>query len=386
MKKLLLAVGLAATFGFAQAQSSVTVYGVLDVGYVGSSYNGTGTSATTKQTANSFGSGAETPSRLGFKGSEDLGGGSSAFFTVETGLSPESSTVSTWNNRQSFAGIKKNGLGEVAFGLQYTPVANVVAATDPGQLNGVVGSVLNVGTPQTFGTPGLQPYAAATSPGIATDAYTQRASNAMTLKSANFAGFQANAMYAANNTNTTQTNSTTGGPNNAYGYGLSASYNGINKLLLVAGYQNFKSNQLGTLTSPAPSLFLNNGAAGVNINDAQTYLGATYDFGILKAYAGYINRKITDTVNSAYTASRSGEQIGVRGYFTPVIEAFASYGVGKLQNFGVGLPNNTFTGYQVGSNYYLSKRTNLYAIVGSTQASGQDTSASNYAVGVRHTF
>ena len=386
MKKLLLAVGLAASFGFAQAQSSVTIYGVLDVGYVGSSYNGTGTSATTKQTANSFGSGAETPSRLGFKGTEDLGGGASAFFTVETGLTPESTTASAFNNRQSFAGLKKTGIGEVAFGLQYTPLANVIAATDPGQLNGVVGSVINVGTPQTFGTPGLQPYAAATSPGIATDAYTQRASNAMTLKSDDFAGFKVNAMVSGNNTNTTQTNSTTGGPNNAYGYGLSASYSGIAKTLLVAGYQNFKSNALGTLASPAPSLFLNNGTAGVNVQDAQTYLGATYDFGILKAYAGYINRKITDTVNSAYTASRSGEQIGVRGYITPVVEAFASYGVGKLQNFGTGLPSNNFTGYQIGSNYYLSKRTNLYAIVGSTQASGQDTSASNYAVGVRHTF
>ena len=383
MKKLLLAVGLAASFGFAQAQSSVTVYGLLDVGYVGSNYN---TSLTTKQTANSFGSGAESPSRLGFKGTEDLGGGASAFFTVEMGLTPESTTISTTNNRQSFAGVKKSGIGEVAFGLQYTPLANVIAATDPGQLNAIVGSVINPGTPQTFGTPGAQPYAAATSPDAAGNAYTQRASNSMTLKSDKFAGFQANAMYAMNNTNSTQTNSTTGGPNNAYGYGLSASYDGVSKLLLVAGYQNFKSNQLGTVTTPAPSLFANNGAAGVNVNDAQSYVGATYDFTVVKGYLGYINRKVTDTINSSYTASRTGEQIGVRGYFTPTIEGFASYGVGRLQNFGVGLPTNNFTGYQVGTNYYLSKRTNVYAMLGGTNTSGQDTSNTNYAVGVRHTF
>jgi predicted porin len=390
MKKLLLAVGLAATFGFAQAQSSVTIYGILDVGYVGSSYNGTTTNPGVKQTANSFGSGAESASRLGFKGTEDLGGGTSAFFTVETGLTPESTTASAFNNRQSFVGLKKNGIGEVAVGLQYTPLANVIAQTDPGQLNGIVGSIINVGTPQTFGTPGLQPYAAATSPGAATDAYTQRASNALTLKSDDMTGFKVNAMVSGNNTNTTETNSTTGGPNNAYGYGLSASYAGVNKLLLVAGYQQFKSNALGTVASPAPSLFLNNGTAGVNVQDAQAYAGATYDFGIVKGYLGYINRKITDTVNSAYTASRSGEQIGVRGYFTPVIEGFASYGVGKITNFGQGLPSNTFTGYQVGSNYYLSKRTNLYAMLGGTnggaQSAGYAVSATNYALGVRHTF
>ena len=383
MKKLLLAVGLATAFGFAQAQSSVTVYGVLDVGYVGSSYN---TTLTSKQTASSFGSGAETPSRLGFKGTEDLGGGSSAFFTVEMGLTPESTTMTSTNNRQSFAGLKKSGLGEVAFGLQYTPLANVIAATDPGQLNGIVGSVINPGTPQTFGTPGSQPYAAATSPDAAGNAYTQRASNSMTLKSDKFAGFQANAMYAMNNTNNTQTSSTAGGPNNAYGYGLSATYDGVSKLLLVAGYQNFKANSLGTVTTPAPSLFLNNGTAGVNVNDAQSYLGATYDFTVVKAYVGYVNRKITDTINSGYTASRTGEQIGIRGYITPTVEAFASYGVGKLQNFGTGLPTNNFTGYQIGSNYYFSKRTNVYAMLGGTNTSGQDTTNTNYAIGVRHTF
>lgn len=386
MKKLLLAVGLAASFGFAQAQSSVTVYGILDAGFVGSSYKGTGTSATTNQTANSFGSGAEEPSRLGFKGTEDLGGGTSAFFTVEMGLTPESTTISTLNNRQSFVGVKKNGIGEAAFGLQYTPLGNVIAATDPGQLNAIVGSIINPGTPQTFGTPGLQPYEAATSAGAAADAYTLRVANSLTLKSDDIKGFKFNAMAAANSTNTSQSNSTTGGQNNTTGYGLSASYSGIAKTLLVAGYQTFKNTQLGTLSSPAPALFLNNGTAGVNVQDAQTYLGGTYDFGIVKAYAGYVNRKITDQISSANTASRSGQQIGVRGYFTPAIEGFASYGTGRLQNFGVGLPTYNFTGYQVGTNYYLSKRTNLYAILGATQTSGQDTANTNYALGVRHTF
>jgi predicted porin len=386
MKKLLLAVGLAATFGFAQAQSSVTVYGIMDAGFVGSSYKGTGTSATTDQNSFSLGSGAQSASRLGFRGVEDMGGGTSAFFTMEMGLTPQSTTVSTLNNRQSFVGVKKNGIGEFAFGLQYTPLANVIAATDPGALNGIVGSIINPGTPQTFGTPGLQPYEATTSMAAQADAYTQRASNALTIKSDNMNGFKVNAMVSANSTNTTQTNATTGGKNEATGYGLSASYSGIAKTLLVAGYQSFKNNQLGTISSPTPSLFLNNGTAGVNVEDTQMYLGATYDFGILKAYAGWIDRQVTSTVNSNYSSSRTGQQIGVRGYITPVVEAFASYGTGRLANFGQSLPTYNFQGYQVGANYYLSKRTNLYTMVGSTQTSGLDVGNTNYAIGVRHTF
>ena len=49
-----------------------------------------------------------------------------------------------------------------------------------------------------------------------------------------------------------------------------------------------------------------------------------------------------------------------------------------------------FTGYQLGTNYLLSKRTNLYAIYGSTQVSNSSVAVSeggsSYGVGVRHTF
>jgi len=54
------------------------------------------------------------------------------------------------------------------------------------------------------------------------------------------------------------------------------------------------------------------------------------------------------------------------------------------------LTTANFTGWQVGSNYWLSKRTNAYVIYGATQTSSTSTtrsaSASQYAVGVRHTF
>jgi len=87
MKKSLLAVAALGAFASAaQAQSSVTVYGILDVGYIGTNARVSDSSVTTnggqkKTTTNQFGQSAEQTSRLGFKGTEDLGGGSQAFFT-----------------------------------------------------------------------------------------------------------------------------------------------------------------------------------------------------------------------------------------------------------------------------------------------------------------
>ena len=78
MKKALLASLLMATIGFASAQSSVSLYGVLDQSYYGLS-NSTGANTQLQNGINS--SGAST-SRFGLQGSEDLGGGLKAGFNL----------------------------------------------------------------------------------------------------------------------------------------------------------------------------------------------------------------------------------------------------------------------------------------------------------------
>jgi len=79
MKKSFLALALMSAFsGAAFAQSSVTIYGLVDVGVQGLS-NGNGKQAKVE-------SGQESGSRLGFKGTEDLGGGLKANFVLEQGI------------------------------------------------------------------------------------------------------------------------------------------------------------------------------------------------------------------------------------------------------------------------------------------------------------
>ena len=438
MKKSLLAVAATTAFaGAAQAQSSVTVYGILDVGYVGANSSVTSanvptqnyatntttyTNGSLKTTQSQLGQSAEQTSRLGFKGTEDLGGGLSALFTVEVGLTPNSSGASTtssvngtaMNNRQSFVGFKKNGLGDMAIGTQYQPVHISVGKTDPGQQNNMTGSVLYTGQADS-GVTGAT--------GGNTAAYQSRASNALTLNSDVMAGVQLHAMAILNNSNATTLNGVTtnsgnvsvGGNTNTNGWALGADYT-FNKFFITGAYTAVKNlttttNQLAYPNATAGvASATNNGSfaiwsgaqTAINVQDNTGYVGATYDFGILKAYAGWITRKASDTANSSYYQKRQAEQIGVRSFVTPTIESWASAGVGTYTPYGQNQNSAHFNAWQLGSNYWLSKRTNLYAIYGqyaqanatyvSTTTAGVSTTgnasvnANSYAIGVRHTF
>jgi predicted porin len=421
MKKSLLAVAAMTAFaGAAQAQSSVTVYGILDVGYgggnsrisdsAGTVANGF-TSGVAKTTAMQFTESAQQTSRLGFKGNEDLGGGNSAFFTVEFTLTPQDSNLAgnTYGgiyNRQSFVGYKKNGLGQAAIGLQYTPVFTAASATDPGQFNNMIGNVIYASGTGASGS----------GPSASNIGFTNRVANALELQSDSFGGFRVNAMLSQNNKNATESRTPVtgtagvGGNTNASGWGLGADYTWKN-LFVTAQYQALKQLTTASDLDPASSAVWTyaqaNGftaapttyfTSAVNVQDNQFYAGATYDFGILKAYAQYLNRKATSQVSSNYYLSRSAEQIGVRSFITPTVEAWASAGLGRYTAFGPNNPTANFNAWQLGSNYWLSKRTNLYAIYGQTitsnaavalgtaAASTVSYGANNYAIGVRHTF
>lgn len=115
------ALGLAGTN--AHAQSSVTLYGIIDagIGYV-SNLNG----AHVWQATASKGSG----DRFGLRGSEDLGGGLSALFTLENGFSGMNGTLGQAGRmfgRQAFVGLSYKPIGTVTLGRQYDVLADLVA-------------------------------------------------------------------------------------------------------------------------------------------------------------------------------------------------------------------------------------------------------------------
>jgi len=143
MKKSLFALAAVTAFaGAAQAQSSVTVYGIMDIGYIGGNVRASDGKAVGKQTFNTIGNGAETTSRLGFRGTEDLGGGLSAFFNLETQLQPNAATFSSLQTRAANIGVAKKGTGRATIGTQNTVLTDAVSPTLTGQFNFISGSVL----------------------------------------------------------------------------------------------------------------------------------------------------------------------------------------------------------------------------------------------------
>jgi len=130
MKKSLISIAvLGATCSAAFAQSNVTIYGIVDAGIV-SERGGIGGNVQ-KVT-----SGADSASRIGFKGTEDLGGGLSAIFVAETGFRVDTGALDNSSNqlfnRQSFVGLSSKTLGTLSLGRQYTPLYETIrGVADP---------------------------------------------------------------------------------------------------------------------------------------------------------------------------------------------------------------------------------------------------------------
>jgi len=152
MKKSLLALAVLGAFaGAASAQSSVTLFGVVDAS-AKSVKNG---DITTRQ----LGTDGLASSRLGFRGVEDLGGGMQAGFWLEAGVAPDvgnagganTSGATAFFNRRSTVSLM-GGFGEVRLGRDYTPTFWNLTFFDPFGTNGV-GSYLNLFQGGGIGTP-----------------------------------------------------------------------------------------------------------------------------------------------------------------------------------------------------------------------------------------
>ena len=154
MKKSLIALAVLAAAGAASAQSSVTLFGVVDATLA----FGKGSVADRTQLTNS----GYNSSRLGFRGTEDLGGGMSASFWLEAGLANDDGqgAATNSNNQASGAGAAvagrqgltfnrrstvslAGGWGELRLGRDYSPQFWNLTVFDPFGTNGV-------GTTQTL--------------------------------------------------------------------------------------------------------------------------------------------------------------------------------------------------------------------------------------------
>jgi predicted porin len=355
MKKTMLALMLGALAGTAAAQSNVTVYGIVDMALVRESG---GTANTTKLT-----SGVEAGSRLGFKGSEDLGGGLSAIFLLENGFQSDTGALGQGGllfGRQAYAGLQSKTAGTLTLGRQYTPQYLAIAAIDPFG-SGTAGDTKNLMA--------------------ATGNSASRMDNSIKYASPSMNGFNAELVYGAGEVSGDSTAGRQFGAALAYASG---------PLTLRLAHHN-RNNDTATVK---------NTSAAKN-----SVLTALYDFGVLKAHFAY---GVDKGLNSALPRTLTNP-FGYAVAPTPSTDSdVVLLGVTVPQGVGTWLASyirkNDKTSFNqdaqqlaAGYRYYLSRRTDLYAVyayirnrngAGYTAGSAIEGGTGNRGLnlGIRHTF
>ncbi|WP_313148003.1 porin [Diaphorobacter nitroreducens] len=173
MKKSLIALAVLAASGAAMAQSSVTLFGIVDTafGYVDNA-NAAGDSVYGLSTS------GNATSRLGFRGVEDLGGGLKAGFWLEGEIFGDNGNAAGFNFQRRSTVSLAGGFGEVRLGRDLTPGYSKFISYD---LFGQVGIGQFMGWSNWYGTSG--------------DANGIRSSNMISYYTPNFSGFTAGLGY-----------------------------------------------------------------------------------------------------------------------------------------------------------------------------------------------
>jgi len=345
----ILSLGLVAFACDASAQSSVTLYGIVDTG-IAYIHNSGGHASQWKMSAGNL-SGNE----WGLKGTEDLGGGLSAIFTLENGFDLGSGQLQ--NNgrefgRQAFVGIASTSYGTLTLGRQYDPISDLLQPITADSYSGF------------FATPGD------------VDNYDSsvRFNNAVKWASPVWAGFTFEAMYApggvAGSTGSGQTYS--GGASYVRG-----------PLSLAAGYLHVDNgNPTVSMrgTSSADSFFNSsvNAAYATSRSVNVARAGGQYVIGSVTVGAAYSYSQYVPDASSAFTIKEKYHNGSLFAIWqaTPALQVVGGY------NFTKSLGDSSAKYHQanLGVDYLLSKRTDVYAAAGYTHASGSNGEGAAQAV------
>ena len=402
MKKSLLALAVLGSFAAAaQAQTSVTIYGVVDAGVF--YQNKAGANNNSLFAVNS---GGLSGSRLGFKGTEDLGGGLKANFQLEMGFNADSGSSAQQD-------------GATAGGTLFGRTSTV-------GLSGGFGSV-NIGRQTDFAYSG-------TAGGIATFSHA-----AYVTKFSSFDGnTQARLQGDRTNNSIRYDMPAFGGLNGGVMFGLGEQAGGGTAGQVYAAGLKYDNGPLAfggsyfqskAGATPADRNLINNAAATGNVaaggtltgaTATKTYtLGASYNFGFGKLYGNWSRVNMLtgaaggtatlSTINTGTYGNNSANnkldlfEIGYNHNLTASLQLLTGYAhtnVSFIDGRTQGKLNQIF----VGTDYFLSKRTDLYAVgtylrtsdvanplnltngTANATGTGSSTGAWGLGVGMRHTF
>lgn len=367
MKKSLVALAaLAATGAF--AQSSVTLYGRIDAGLTNQKTvkQANGTAPSTNSTVFDL-AGAQnrkTGARLGVTGVEDLGGGLKAGFVVESRVNIDASNGGTFGDTRQ-ANINLNGgFGTIVLGTYYNAFDDLRYAHSP-NIGGSAGGDGFEGFGSTLGVPG-----STTGATYNVGALASRSQNGLGYSTPSFGGFKIRASVTSRKNNA-DVQTPAGQKTNGFG--------------VAAGYDNGPLSVLGVFGA-AKQADQATGTQIAKINDFG--FNVKYDFGVAVPYFIFEQSKTNYGVGPTFIKGR-GIEVGAKfplGAFTP-------YVTGNFNKFSTDTAIKGKTvGFQVGTNYDISKRTSAYVALGSSKASNTTTGANAYekktgvALGLVHKF
>nr|WP_321964172.1 porin [Paraburkholderia sp. J7] len=326
----------------AHAQSSVTLYGLIDAGIM---YTNNVASGKTGGALWQATSGNVNGSRFGVRGSEDLGGGLHAVFVLENGFNVQNGKLGQDGRmfgRQAYVGLASDQFGSLTLGRQYDSLVDFVAP-----LSATAGTFGDTGFAHPFDNDNLN--------------HSLRMSNAVKFTSNTYSGLKFGALYAFSN-------NTDFAVNRAYSFGASYT-NG--PLAIAAGYLQLNGTQGATASSPgavdlAESTANGKGGFSLGADRLRSFGGGiNYTFG--PATAGFVFTRSEYTGTSSF-GSQGGDMSFNNYEVNGKYQLNPAWSLGLAYTFTDGHVSNTTTfgadpkWNQVDAQvvYRLSKRTDLY--------------------------
>lgn len=389
--KSLAAVALLGAFAGSAFAADVTLYGVVDEGflYTHKDADKTDVDAVDKLELKS---GIQAGSRWGLKGTEDLGNGLKVGFILESGFNADDGTQSvsgTMFNREASLSVM-GPFGQLSLG-------KIGAITQGTSSWGKVGAVSAFGT--SYGAANV---------GNATNVFAATVGvmdNTIAYQTPKFAGFTVYAQYSMGNSKTGTSSTPTQVENKSSTdryYALGATYaNGPVNLYFAVDSVNYAS-YFDNTTPPSTQ----------DMDDSLTVaFGGSYDFSVVKVFAGaqYFDEVLVSKVSGlsnvgldflkskmegyALQASASAPLAGGTGYFgVGYVDASEADSVAASAGFDI-----KYYVASVGYKYDLSKRTNVYGVLSYAKGDQDVTTATatvydrkpsmvGFGVGLRHNF
>jgi GBP family porin len=332
MKHLLLALLVSAGATTAFAQSNVTIYGLVDVS-MSSVTEGKGTGANTVMSENSL-----NTSRLGFKGTEDLGGGLKAEFQLESRLNPStgSAGIATSSpilfNREAWVGLSSATLGSIRMGRSDITGAQVIDSK-VGQVGNFSDADGNLGTD---------------------------VAKVVRYTTPTFAGFSAQVGWS--NPDATETTNTTDGS-------------------MTSAYVQYEAGKFGVYAGQVDKKI------NATYKQKEITLGAKYDFGFATVGA---YRSVRTAATSALATSNGDFTQTVFSVSAPVKalgKGISAHGAYFKNQHDVADKSGNVDGYKLALIKAFSKRTDVY-VAYANQSTNNTTDKDNikYIVGLSHAF